>query len=1411
VGVPATIATYPAGLFYEVAFNVSPNQSAIPPLWTDLSARTKPGQQGVQRGRQYELDVNQAGTWRTALENKDGALDPTNAASPFAPGVVPFRACRIRAQLGVNFLTADQATAGEGSGYLGAVPVQLNVVNDAGYPVTIAASGSAYQGSQVWQAVVPSGQGAGVTVLLVTGVPVVPNTAYSFSSQVRIPSGTSTATSLQVAWFDQGGNQLSTVTGTSATPTSGSAAWVALGASGTAPSTALSASLRIQIASGSTAASTTWQADGLQWEQSATVTPFQVPQGLGANLLPRNIATGTASMAVSDVVGSWFNASAGTLAQASNLPAAPTGQSTALAWTTPTGTTSSAVLRAGSSASGPLADCVQVTAALSYTASLYATRAASADATVQITVTIDWYSAAGGLLSSSAGGAATVASGGAWVRAFASGTAPALAVWGRPRLSITTPATTTATNTIYCAAWQMEQAASASAWVDPGPSYQIFNGLVERWPQSWTMNGAYGVIGAIGIDQLAAIAQYTLLAPFIQEVLAMGPNFFYPLNDPATSTSCADVSGKRPPAPVENSPFGAGSLTFGNSVTATTTPSGLFLGTPGPVATFNNNPSETGSTQFAETFVSIHKTTVSPGPPVNGNWTRILHFRSAAAPTGVAAYILWNAIPPSYGGASLSQIMFSINTGGSAFMYVQGAAGGAVTYAGVANLCDGNWHQLAISCDGSGSVAFYVDGAQVGTGSITLPTSGIAADPIGASIQLGANIYKGGMVGDVACVIELPFASTTAQMTNLYNSWRNASSGDSTGARAQRVLTWIAWPGATALDTGQTTNMGPASDLTGATALDALNAIALTENGNAYASSTGAITLTSRGRRYNQRLPTFVFGENANLGEWPYEDIAEDYDPSRLFNVVQVTQSSTGQVATARDAASQTSNYPRVLQRTINVGAFTEAQDAANYLLAQYKSARLRIANLKLHPAAMSGLMAVCLALEIGTRIRVMRRPPAAPAIQFDGFVESITWSVDPVSGKVFVNLQCSPADLAAYWLVAATRTTLNAQATSGQGQATINALPDAAVNALSSSLPQQYQLTFEPGTPRAETMTLAVGGIPATSVGYQSAILTFTTNFGFTHAAGTTVCEPLPAGVTDPAAYDATSALGASSCTLLSGGGSGTATVTVGPLGDAKVNGLGSNWNTGDLLAISPGTANYEGYNALTPNQATAGEGVLPLAAGTAGSVVGVTSALGTMAVTASGTAQQGANVWQVPVPGAASLSRLLRVNLVPAAAGLAHTWSVYVRSVTAGANPVVNPQIVYFDANGNTLATTNGGTSTLTGATSAAWTRISVTATAPAGTVWASLGVPLNAAAPAGAWSFQADALQWEQAASASVFCVTPQVKSVAAAVPGYSSVTITLNTNLLNTHTAGDVVCDQLPPGVTVPPAGSMRLAY
>lgn len=1246
----ATIASTIPNTFYEWAFNADPNQNVLPPYWQDLSARVQFAWD-TKRGRPNELEVNETGEWNHRLVNFDGALDPSNGSSPFAPNVRLYRQCRIRVQ----------------------------------------------------------------------------------------------------------------------------------------------------------------------------VAPTQ-------NLAPRVTATGSASMdVVHDAVSNWWYATgAGSIAQANYLTAAPSGQTTALAWTTPAGTTSAnAVLWDGvnpGNALGPVGDNFQVAAGQQYTVSRYLSRVASADATVQVTLTITWFNSAGAQVGvPSAGGAVTVPTVTSWARGTATGTAPAGAVWGRVSMAITTPASTTASNTIYVTGCQDEQAGAATAWADPGPTNFIFSGMEERWPQAWTeQNGTYGTSEPVGVDALGALAVFTLKDPFINELLALNPNFLYALNDPKGSAVCADASGKRVAAPVENSPAGQGSLTFGNSVQASSS-SGLMLGTAGPVATFNNNSGGAGQpVQEAETFVSIHKTTVAPGPPSNGNWTRLIHFRCATAPAaGNFGYALWEALPQTVAQVgNTSAFDVGIDSGGLMHFAV-GAGTGGVAYDGPTNVCDGNWHQAAVTCDSAGNVKFYVDGAAVtptsGSTPITLPISAITSDVLGASVQIGATYYRAGTVGDVALACELPFAAAAAQITNLYNSFRSASSGDSSGGRYQRVLNWVGWTGKSRIDTGQTSSMGPATDLTGSTALDALNSIALTENGDSYAGTDGALVFKARSARYNSRTPVAIFGEGAPVGqagEWPCEIAAIEYDPSHLAGRVEVTQYQ-GPVFVAQDAASGQRYFPRTYQRTINVTSPNEAQDAATYLLSQLKDPHLRADSIHLHPSAVPGLFAVCVTLEKGQRIRLIKRPPDAPAITVDAFIEQLNWSWDPDTGDVFLDLQASPADLANYWQLGALHGTLNAQANAGTNTVTINALPDSAYNVLAASLPGSYSLTFEPGTARAETIAIAAQGIPATNIGYSTATITLAANLAFTHPAGSVWCEPLPAGYTDPTTWDASSILGAANTTLNQPATAGTNTITINALPDVKLNAAASDWSIGDLLQVGAGTPNFEGYNLLSPNQATAGEGVFSLPAGSDGNSIGITSAYsGTVPVTASASAFQGSNVWQVAVSAsAASGNRLIRVTKA-AAAGQPFTWSIYVRSATTGANPLVHPEIQWLNANGGLISTTTGSTVTLTGGPSAGWTRLTLSVTAaPAGAVWAVPSVRLDPTTPTSAWTFQADGLQWEANSFASTFQVCPQVLSVAATVPGYSTVVITLAANLANNHSAGELVCDPLPPGVTTIAqlAATTRLAY
>jgi hypothetical protein len=212
------------------------------------------------------------------------------------------------------------------------------------------------------------------------------------------------------------------------------------------------------------------------------------------------------------------------------------------------------------------------------------------------------------------------------------------------------------------------------------------------------------------------------------------------------------------------------------------------------------------------------------------------------------------------------------------------------------------------------------------------------------------------------------------------------------------------------------------------------------------------------------------------------------------------------------------------MSRTINSASSGECQDAADYLLSRYKNPATRVSSIKLHPSAMPALWPVCLSLELGTRVRVVRRPPGLPAIQVDCFIEQIQWDFGD-DGEAWVTLQCSPADLTPYAIFAAWHTTLASSIASGVTTITVNASQDN-VNPLGSQLAAGQQLVLGQNTANAETVTVsAVGG---TSTGWTTATITLTAATTKSHTAGDTVCEPLPAGVTNPAAYDAVSAFDA-------------------------------------------------------------------------------------------------------------------------------------------------------------------------------------------------------------------------------------------------------------------------------------------
>lgn len=260
------------------------NAGSIPlDRYVDVTDRTR-STVTINRGRQYELDQVRSGEASLTLANKDAALDPTNAAGPWAGHIQPYQPYRKRAQWPPtrNLLTQVQATGGDLGGYsAGTIPQ-----GSAGIDVfsgsdtsggTITTSSSAWQGTAVFQFAVPSATATQTAICFTRQPTAEPGVTYT--AQLRVRNVTA-STSLQVDAFIVFANVAGTATtvrsSTVSLSGSSTAAWTLLTVTGTAPADV--ATIACGVETGGTAAATcSVQVDGWQWEKASTATTWQAP------------------------------------------------------------------------------------------------------------------------------------------------------------------------------------------------------------------------------------------------------------------------------------------------------------------------------------------------------------------------------------------------------------------------------------------------------------------------------------------------------------------------------------------------------------------------------------------------------------------------------------------------------------------------------------------------------------------------------------------------------------------------------------------------------------------------------------------------------------------------------------------------------------------------------------------------------------------------------------------------------------------------------------------------------------------------------------------------------------------------------------------------------------------------------
>ena len=743
---------------------------------------------------------------------------------------------------------------------------------------------------------------------------------------------------------------------------------------------------------------------------------------------------------------------------------------------------------------------------------------------LQVRAYLAWYDASGASISTSTGSSATLTGGAsaAWTQITATGIAPTNAAYARigVRLAAVSPGSTVS---LQVDGWQVEQNSAVTSWVAPNVWYPLFAGFVDRYPQAWEMTGTYGIINPTGYDSFSLLSQRLLRAPLVEEMYFRNPRFVYALGDPQGSGSVADQVGNLPPATIAVSKYGAGVLTLGNQITAANPVTGIYTGSSGTVATLANGSPGT-ATLGAATYVDLHSAGVRG--PAGGTWSRAIAFRyTGPTPTLGNVAVLWAGFGSSYavlpvpGGAQVSAYIDHLGHV-SAVATDDSSAGGTATYTAV-NVADSNWHLLIWGVK-AGQAFISVDGAYQSGGSAYSSQSTLIVDNVGAWVDTSAG--RGtpyNYAGDLSFACEWPSYLSSTDCSTIYSAWKSAFSGDSSDARYARILGWAGYTGPTSLQAGLTTSMG-AAVVAGQDALSALQAVVDTENGAHFVDRSGVVTFKARSDRYNKLTPLYVFGERTDLGEIPHEGLAADYDPTRIANQVTITQQSSNQTFPAQDTASIAAYFPRALTRTVNSTSPQECQSAADYLISRYKQPAVRVSSLILHPAAAPALLwPVCLSLELGTRIRVMRRPPGLTPTTIDCFVESLAWRFDD-KADAFLTIQCSPVDITPYGVFASFHTTLNGSPSSGVSAVTINAGADN-TNVARAQLTGGQQLVLGQNTANQETVTIAPGGVAVTSPGWTTCVLTLTAPTTKSHSSGDVVCEPLPAGVTDPTTWDGT------------------------------------------------------------------------------------------------------------------------------------------------------------------------------------------------------------------------------------------------------------------------------------------------
>ena len=642
---------------------------------------------------------------------------------------------------------------------------------------------------------------------------------------------------------------------------------------------------------------------------------------------------------------------------------------------------------------------------------------------------------------------------GSWARYSVTATATA------PKITIQI---SSGTNNLLVDDVQVEFGSTATANTTTGSTvYNLFNGFVERFPQSFQAPNR-GEVNMTATDAVALMSQNTLINPYSAiATLNADTYLYYPFNE--SDNISVDVYSS-----VYSS--GAGTITYralnsfivGDVVTVTGmgannvdnasvietdgitfkvygTGSGTIYGagvasatrvysqsgnayanttangwtTGNGVITLGENNNLAGFN--GDTNINVTTTSATDNAYIFG----VLPAGAVSAVGSsfmVDVWVKWNRAGDFLWlnhntGSTITKV--GVTSGGFLTVTRTGAGGGTVTQSGSNNIFQANVWRL---------VRVYFSGTRLFIGMAdydsTTATSvyGFTFSPLTVPAT-NVNSFFLGMIGNAfkGSFAALRFGKYNALnqgqsiSKNLFQLGWTGYSGAKTGSRFADVMQNYSGFNYTPIASDLGINHSGAINLATRTLQDVVQVASDTEQGYWYVDGSGFVTFKDQTHREytTPNVPVVKFSDNATDIQYVGESIVVNYDLTFVYN--QVTVTCSGATFYAEDATSINRYFPRTLSMATENAYPTEVSALASNLLAKYKDPKGRLETITFTPARNPANWNALLGLEIGDFVQVTRTPLGSTAITFKGWVETIEHDFDAQTGDWVMNVNVSP------------------------------------------------------------------------------------------------------------------------------------------------------------------------------------------------------------------------------------------------------------------------------------------------------------------------------------------------------------------------------------------------------------------